>query len=421
MSKFHHEHLKSQAYKVKLHKNRPDKLVDFKDLQKLGKKLHLQGKKIVFATGSYDLLNPGHCRYLAEAKSLGDILVVGVSTDYSDAQLKGPDFPLIGEEIRAELVSCLKAVDYVVIIDEYRPHAVLALLQPDIFFTSESSWKSGLRDIQETSIVKSYGGKVYIRELLLPAFGTQELVEHIANIRVIQILESYLKEKVPGFFLDPEKHLKPAQYGDQQPKLANSFNSSNLIIDFADLAALGETLRKKKRKVVYVAGSYDLLHVGHARFIEQAGILGDVLIVGIPSDSSLRNLKGIGRPMISERDRAYVLGHLDTVDYVSVFPDRTVYSSLYALKPDIFFTVSEAWNKGYKNSPEYKLVKSYGGNVVVAERQSPFISSSAMIDKMAYSKVMEIFKECMTEDRYLKLLNEKSRLIRTNDVQGRKQ
>ncbi len=405
-------HLKTLKHKLKLYNTRGHKLVEFKDIQKLGKKLHSQGKKIVFTTGSFDLLGPGHCRYLAEAKAKGDILLVGVSTDASDAKLKGSDYPLISEDIRAEMISFLRTVDYVTIIDEYRPHAILSLLQPDVFFTHENSWTMGLRDPQESFIVKSYGGKVFVRPTEVPYFSARLLVEHIANIRVIQILESYLKERVPDFYLDPEKNLKPADYGPQQPIIKEAFNSNNLIVEFDKLKELGELLRKKNKKVAFVSGSYDLLHVGHTRFVEQAGILADVLIVGIPSDFSLRCSKGLGRPIISEHARAYVLGHVDQVDFVTVFKDRTIYSSLEALKPDIFFTVNESWNSGYKESPEYKLVKSYGGEVVTAERQSPFLSSSAIIDKMAHRKVMEIFKECMDETRYQKILAEKSKLIK---------
>lgn len=408
-------HLKKQTHKIKNHQKRSDKFVEFKDIQKLGRKLHAQGKKIVFTTGSFDLLNPGHCRFLAEAKANGDCLVVGVSTDHSDQTLKGPDFPLVTQDIRAELVSYLKTVDYVTLIEEFRPHAILTLLQPDIFFTNESSWKLGLRDPQEAYIVKSYGGKIMIRPPHVPYYGTDKIIDHIANIRVMQILESYLREKVSSFRLDPEKNLKPAEYGDQTPKEKTAFNSAKLVVSFSDLEELSADLKKLKKTVAFVAGSYDLLHTGHARFIEQAGILADVLIVGIPSDTSLRSLKGIGRPMISQNARAYVLGHLDPVDYVVIFDDATVLNSLKVLKPDIFFTVAESWNKGYKESPEYKCVKEYGGEVVTAERQSPFLSSSAIIDRMAHHKVMEIFKECMNEDRYLKILSEKSKLVKKTE------
>lgn len=389
---------------------RSKKLIDFKDLQKLSERLRSKKKKIVFTVGSFDLLNPGHCRYLAEAKALGDILVVGVSTDFSDYKLKGAGWPLIAEDIRAELVSYLKTVDFICILDEYRPHAALSLLRPNIYFTNLLSWKDGVRDKQEEYLIKAYNGKIIKRKPHFPYFGTDRLVDHMANTRVIQILESYLKEKIPGFYLDPEKHLKPVDYAEQKPLYENALNANKLVVNFNDLEKLGNDLRKKGKKVVLVSGSYDLLHVGHVRFIEQAGILGDVLVVAIPSDKSLRELKGVGRPIISQNARAYVLGHIDPVDFITIFDEKTVLTCLEKLKPDIFFTVDEAWNNGYKNSPEFKLVKKYGGEIVRVKRQSPFLSSSIIIDKTARNKVAEIFKECMSEERYNKILLEKSKL-----------
>src|SRR3989344_2487540 len=144
--------------------------------------------------------------------------------------------------------------------------------------------------------------------------------------------------------------------------------------------------------------------------ILQTDLMGDVLVVAIPSDKSLRQLKGVGRPVISEKSRAYILGHLDPVDYVVVFDDTTVYSALETIKPDIFFTVDESWNKGYKQSKEYKLVKSYGGEVALTERQAPYLSASMLIDRLAQKKVKEIFKECMDEERYIKIKEEKSKI-----------
>lgn len=396
--------VESQVKKKKSHKNRYKKTVNFKDLQKLSRRLKKNGKKIVFTTGSYDLLNPGHCRYLAEAKSAGDILVVGVAYDKSDKALKGVGYPLVDEDIRMELLSFLRCVDYVTGTDEDKPHGVLALLQPDTFYTSEGAWKNGQRDSQESYIVKLYGGKVVRRKRHEHYFGTQALVDHIANIRVIQILEDYLSDKVDSFHLDPVKHLSPADFREQKPNGKGAFDANDLVVDFEELENLGEMCRKRRRKIVFVSGSYDLLHVGHARFVEKAGILGDILVVGIPSDKSLRVLKGVGRPVITERSRAYVLGHLDCVNHIVIFDDSSVLSSLEKLKPDIFFTVAEEWNSGYKSSPEYKLVKSYGGDVVVATRQAPGVSASAIIDRMAAKKVQEIFRDCMREEVYKKVV-----------------
>ena len=404
------KHLTDRKQKATNFAQRSAKLVDFKNLQKLSKELKSQNKKIVFTTGSFDLLNPGHCRYLAEAKAQGDILVVGVSTDSAISQRRGPNFPLINENIRAELLSHLKTVDYITIVDEHRPHAILFLLQPDIFFTSQRSWDKGDRDAQEKYIIDTYGGKIVIRDVEKPYMGTSFLVEHIANIKVMQILEGYIRERIESFYLDSQRFLKPADYGEQKPNDLKAFNSNSVIVKFEDLKKLGNKLRKSKEKIVFVSGSYDLLHAGHARFIEQAALLGDVLIAGIPSDKSLRGLKGIGRPIISQNSRAYVLGHLDTVDYVTIFDSYSVYNTLKELKPDVFFTVDESWNNGYKQSPEYKLVKGYGGEIVRAKRQSPFLSSSAIIAKLARRKVKEIFKECMDDERIEKLALESSRL-----------
>ena len=401
----------TKSKKIFCLKNRFKKLIPFKKLRDLLTQLKKAKKTIVFTTGSYDLLNPGHCRYLAEAKSLGDVLVVGVSTDYSDKRLKGSLYPFVNESVRTELVSFLKPVDYVTNVDEDHLHGVLAVLQPDIFFTSETAWDNGMRDSQELFIVQTYGGKMVKRKKYIPYIGNRDLVEHIANIRVFQILEKYLKDKSFDIQIDSHKYLKPADYADQKPKFENAFNSNDLFIDYNLLLELGNKLRKKGKKIVFVSGSYDLLHVGHARFIEQAGVLGDVLVVGIPSDESLRKLKGIGRPIITERSRAYILGHLDPVDYVTIFDDSSVLGVLEKLKPDVFFTVAEDWNNGYKKSKEYKLVKSYGGEVVLMPRQAPFLSSSTIMDRMAMIKVKEIFKDCMDEEKYLNVLKESSNLI----------
>lgn len=407
----------SNVQKTNRNKQRYKKLITIGQASSLAKKLKAKHKKIVFTLGTFDLLNPGHCRYLAEAKALGDVLVVGISSDSSIRQLKGSDFPLVGEDIRAELVSFLKTVDYVIYVDEMSPHALLLLLQPDIFLTSESNWSTGIRNALDKDIVKVYGGKIIKQSVQAPYYSTSSLIDHVANIRVLQIFSRYYSEMGKNLNLDVTTLFSPADYGAQIPKVKNAFNSNTIIIRNSDYSQV-TALRKKGKKVVFVSGSYDLLHVGHARFIEQAGLLGDILVVGIPSDTSLRKLKGVGRPVISEASRAYILGHLDPVDFVSIFDDTTVLTALKALQPDVFFTVNESWNKDYKNSAEYKYVIGYGGEVALAERQAPFLSASLIIDKIARKKVIEIFRECMDEQKYDKIVFEKSKI--TNGVNNGK-
>lgn len=400
--------------KLQRHKYRPKKLLEIKDLYAVSRKLKADNKRIIFTLGTFDMLNPGHCRFLAEAKSLGDILVVGVTTNFSETSLKGADYPLVDQDIRAELVCFIKSVDYVIPVDEKNPYDVLLLLRPNIFFTSATSWESGIRTKHDRDIVKTFRGKITKLKDVPPYFTSASLAEHVANIRVIKILETYLTQKIKDFNLNPTEDLKPADFGLQLPSYKKSFDANKLILTQDLLATFRETFSVNKKKVVFVSGSYDLLHVGHARFIEQAGLLGDILVVGIPADSALRRIKGVGRPIISERSRAYVLGHLDPVDYVVIFESTTVYDTLATLKPDIFFTVDEEWNKGYKESPEYKLVTSYGGKVVRAPRQAPFLSSSVLIDKLAQKKVREIFSVCLDDPRINNLSSERTRLAKVS-------
>jgi D-glycero-beta-D-manno-heptose 1-phosphate adenylyltransferase len=396
--------------KEKAFKNRHKKLLRFKDLQRLSKKLKSGGNKIVFTVGSFDILNPGHCRYLADAKAAGDILVVGISSDAADNRIKGSCYPLIPEEVRAELVSYLRSVDYVTVVDSDRPHASLIMLQPDIFFTSIHDWDSGLRGEQDQAVLETYGGKIIKEPRYEPYFSVEDLVEHIASIRVVQILESYLSEKVSGFKLDPEKHLQPADFEDQIPVNKSAYDANDFILDLGSFEEFSADDQSQDIKTLVVSGSYDLLHVGHARFIEQAALLADRVVVAIPSDRAVRRLKGVGRPVMSERSRAYVLAHLDPVDNVVIFPETDVLETLTKIKPDVFYTVQDSWNDGYKDSPEYRLVTSYGGKVVCGEKQSSHISASAIIDKVAQEKVREIFKECVDEERYSQILKERSRL-----------
>ena len=98
----------------------------------LGVQLRRAGRRVAFANGCFDVLHPGHVRYLQAAKQQGDILVVGVNSDRSVTALKGPGRPLLPAQARAELVAALEPVDYVVIFDELNVDAMLSDLRPDV-------------------------------------------------------------------------------------------------------------------------------------------------------------------------------------------------------------------------------------------------------------------------------------------------
>jgi len=107
-------------------------IIPREEAAELGDQLRRSGRRIAFANGCFDILHPGHVRYLQAAKQQGDILVVGVNSDRSVAALKGPGRPLLPAPARAELVAALEPVDYVLIFDDLNVEALLSELRPDV-------------------------------------------------------------------------------------------------------------------------------------------------------------------------------------------------------------------------------------------------------------------------------------------------
>ncbi|MDB5336587.1 MAG: hldE, partial [Planctomycetaceae bacterium] len=134
------------------------------------------------------------------------------------------------------------------------------------------------------------------------------------------------------------------------------------VVDRDELAALGAACRQAGKRVVFTNGCFDLLHVGHVTVLQQAADLGDVLVVGINSDASVRRLKGPGRPVIGERDRATLLAALGCVSHVVVFDEETPLDLLQRLRPDVLvkggtYRIDEVVGR--------EIVESYEGEVRV--------------------------------------------------------
>ena len=140
-------------------------------------RIHAAGRTIVFTNGVFDLLHPGHVRYLAEARAHGGALIVAVNSDRSVRAIRGPARPVTAEHERAEVLSALAAVDAVVIFDEDDPHAVIADIQPDILVKG-ADWAADR--IIGRDIVESRGGRV-IRIAFAPGFSTTSMIEKIRN------------------------------------------------------------------------------------------------------------------------------------------------------------------------------------------------------------------------------------------------
>jgi rfaE bifunctional protein nucleotidyltransferase chain/domain len=140
-------------------------------------RLRAGGRTFVFTNGVFDLLHPGHVRYLQRARDLGDALIVGVNSDRSARGNKGNDRPLVPEDERAEILAGLACVDAVVIFDEDTPHAVIAALQPDVLVKG-ADW--GEDAIIGRDIVEARGGRV-VRMPIEPGYSTTAIVEKTRN------------------------------------------------------------------------------------------------------------------------------------------------------------------------------------------------------------------------------------------------
>src|SRR6185295_691076 len=114
-----------------------------------------------------------------------------------------------------------------------------------------------------------------------------------------------------------------------------SFNSTERIVTRSELIERVRERRLTGSKVVLANGCFDILHAGHVRYLAGAKALGDLLIVGVNSDEQVRALKGSGRPIMSETERAEIVASLEAVDFVTIFSEPTVEELLLALKPDV--------------------------------------------------------------------------------------
>jgi len=136
------------------------------------------GRRVVFTNGVFDILHPGHVRYLADAKAHGDVLIVGVNSDASVRRLeKGPDRPVNPELERAEVLAALRVVDAVVVFDEDTPHEIVSALQPDIL-AKGADWAADA--IVGRDVVEAGGGKV-VRIDLSPGYSTSAIVERLRS------------------------------------------------------------------------------------------------------------------------------------------------------------------------------------------------------------------------------------------------
>jgi D-glycero-beta-D-manno-heptose 1-phosphate adenylyltransferase len=158
-------------------------------------------------------------------------------------------------------------------------------------------------------------------------------------------------------------------------------NFREKIVKWENLPAWRAALRASGRKLVVTNGCFDLLHLGHVTYLESARNQGDLLLLGLNGDDSVRQLKGEGRPVNSEADRAAVVAALQSVDGVCIFAEKTATRFLAAAQPDIYVKGGD-YTLETVNQEERRVVEQAGGRIVII----PFVpekSTTMLLEKIA--------------------------------------
>ncbi len=160
--------------------------------------------------------------------------------------------------------------------------------------------------------------------------------------------------------------------------MSSETHRARIARDRDELTRLVEDARTKGAVIALANGCFDVLHVGHIRYLSGAKALADVLVVGINSDRQVRQLKGPGRPVMNAVERAELVASVESVDIVTVFDEPTVASLLLALKPDIH---AKGTDYTQDSVPERDVVRSYGGRIAIVGDPKDH-STSEMISRL---------------------------------------
>lgn len=166
------------------------------------------------------------------------------------------------------------------------------------------------------------------------------------------------------------------------------------------LELLGSFYRDRGLRISFTSGTYDMIHVGHVRYLELAASLGDVLVVGLNSDTSVKSYKGPTRPILGEERRAEMLAALSSVDYITLYDEQTADEIINILKPDSYLCVEGSWKDGtdLETKAEVKAMLKHKGSVYLAPRQEPGLSTSVIIE------TLESSGEKRAKEKFIKML-----------------
>ncbi len=156
------------------------------------------------------------------------------------------------------------------------------------------------------------------------------------------------------------------------------------LYTLSQLTKIIQEHKKRGQKVVLANGCFDLIHVGHIRYLKESKEKGDILILALNSDSSIRKLKGEGRPILNQEERGVIASSFYFVDYITFFDEPNVEKVLLALTPDIHAKGSDYTEE---TVPEKEIVKGYGGTIAITG--GPKIKSTSQLIKEIASKIKD--------------------------------
>jgi len=156
------------------------------------------------------------------------------------------------------------------------------------------------------------------------------------------------------------------------------------LYTLSQLTRIIQEHKKRGQKVVLANGCFDLIHVGHIRYLKESKKKGDILVLALNSDSSIRKLKGKGRPILNQKERAVIASSFYFIDYITFFDEPNVEKVLLALKPEIHAKGSDYTEE---TVPEKETVKGYGGTIAITG--GPKIKSTSQLIKEIASKIKD--------------------------------
>lgn len=267
-----------------------------------------------------------------------------------------------------EFISLINLCEKIICSDSFALHVSLALKKPTItlFFCTSP------HEIEGYGLLKKIISPML--EKIFPEKMDQYSEELINSISISEVLEA-LKD---GKKVANQMIQNPVQINKENFLIRSKIGKVKSIVELENIIS---HFKENQKKIVFTNGCYDIIHLGHIALLEKAKSLGDILIVGLNTDDSIKRIKGKLRPVFSENERLQILSSLECVDYVTLFNENTPSEIIEVLKPDIHVKGGDYDSNDFNSMPEAKIINDYGGKIIIIPLLEGY-SSTDIIDKI---------------------------------------